>query len=211
MLPFMDARFPPLRQWLWAILWSSFFTAIFLVILRSQTCFFLIEDSMVRLAVCILMWLWLYFFFLLSNRTRLILLFFSAMFFILLHPVERIRLALLGPKSQVQADMIAVEELRSLQAALAAAHQKSPQQGYPAVLPQQPSYKITNVYKVEYQTAGAVSAGYAEKFTLQLTPRRCDCGLFRSFLVTEDGKIHHTLFSATPAPATLADPVSEEK
>ena len=205
----MDARFPPLRQWLWAILWSSFFTAIFLLILRSQTCFFLMESPVYRLALCMLLWIWLYFFFLLSNRTRLILLFFSAMFFMLLHPVERIRLALLGPEAQVQADRIAVEELRSLQTALAAAHQKSPQQGYPAVLPQQPSYKITNVYKVEYQTAGAESGGHAEKFTLQLTPRRCDCGLFRSFLVTEDGKIHHTLFPAAPAPATPADPITE--
>lgn len=201
----MDARFPPLRQWLWAILWSSFFTAIFVVILRSQTCFFLISNPVQRLTLCILLWLWLYFFFLLSNPTRLIFLFFSVMFFILLHPVERIRLALLGPKAQLEADMIAVEELHSLQTALAAAHQKNPQQGYPSALPQEPSYKITNAYKVEYQTA--TSGGEAKKFILQLTPRRCDCGLFRSFLVTEDGKIHHTSFSAAPAPATLADPI----
>ncbi|HTG29048.1 MAG TPA: hypothetical protein VK818_12585, partial [Methylomirabilota bacterium] len=39
-----NRRVPPLHAWLWAIVWSTLFTAFFLAMLSSDSCFFLINS-----------------------------------------------------------------------------------------------------------------------------------------------------------------------
>jgi len=197
MLPFMDCRFPPLRQWLWAILWSTLFTALFVALSNTDKCFVLIHALSGRMAICAMVWVWLYFFFLLSNRTRLILLTGSALsVFLLLPHIDRF--------PAMAAESKALGELRSLGETVETYRKENPQQGYPAALPKRPSDQVTELYKIEYQTFHAKSAGPADSFLLQFTPVHCECGTIRSFAVAEDGKVHFAIWQRA-APATKAD------
>ncbi|HMI51898.1 MAG TPA: hypothetical protein VK525_10320 [Candidatus Saccharimonadales bacterium] len=149
------------------------------------------------MAIGALVWVWLYFFFLLSNRTRVILLTGSALSIFLLVPhIDRM--------PAMAAESKALGELRSLREAAETYRKANPQQGYPAALLKRPSDQVSGLYKIEYQTFRATPAGPADSFLLQFTPLRCECGTFRSFAVTEDGKIHFAIWQRA-APATKAD------
>jgi len=66
-----NRRVPPLHAWLWAIVWSTLFTAFFLAMHSSDSCFFLINSREYVWAILGLAWIWLCLFFLLGNRGRL--------------------------------------------------------------------------------------------------------------------------------------------
>jgi hypothetical protein len=201
MLPFMDCRFPPLRQWLWAILWSTLFTSLFLVLLfSSERCFFLYTVAY-RIAVCAAAWIWLYFFFLLSHRTRLILVTASALFLLLVKPANFLPAAV--------AENRALTELRALQGTIETYRKENPRQGYPHALTKTLSKESSDLYKIDYQTFHSKSEGPTDGFLLQFTLLHCECGLARSFAAAEDGKIHVLVSQTSAVPATKTDPTLE--
>ena len=149
-----------------------------------------------------MVWVWLYFFFLLSNRTRLILLTGSALFILLMVPhIDR------SPTMATESK--ALGELRSLRETVETYRKENPQQGYPTALPKPPSNRIAELYKIEYKTFRAKSEGPTDSFLLQFTPLHCECGTIRSFAVAEDGKIHFAILQSIAVPATKADPTME--
>lgn len=198
MLPFMDCRFPPLRQWLWALLWSSLFTGILLAaLLGSGQCFFLYSLAY-QGALGAAVWIWLYFFFLLSHRTRVILVGTSALFLLLVKPANFLPAAV--------AENHALTELRSFLRTMATYRKENPLQGYPATLAKPFSRQTSDRYKIDYQTFRTKSETPADKFLLQFTPWHCECGLTRSFAATADGKIHSSTSQSATVPATEFDP-----
>jgi len=195
----MDCRFPPLRQWLWAILWGTLFTALFFVVLLGSGNCFSLYRILYRITIGAAVWIWFYLFFLLSHRTRVILATASLLFLFLVKPVNFLPASL--------AERGALDELRSLQATVETHRKNNPQQGYPLALPKMPAQETGALYKIEYQAHSSQPEGPADRFLLQLTPRQCDCGLVRSFAAAEDGKIHVSISQSVPFPASKADPV----
>ena len=189
-----NRRFPPLRVWLWAIVWSTLFAWLFLAPLNSDGCFFLINSREYIWMITGLAWIWLYLFFLLGNRGRLGLLACTLLFIFLMGNVDRIPAA--------AAEARAVGELRSMAQAVETYRTEHPQQGYPTVLPKQPSDSLKKVYEIEYQASRAKVDGPIDVFLIQVTPTWREC-VVRSFAAAEDGQIH---FVISRRPATKADP-----
>jgi len=189
-----NRRFPPLRVWLWAIVWSTLFAWLFLAPLNSDGCFFLINSREYIWMITGLAWIWLYLFFLLGNRGRLGLLACTLLFIFLMGNVDRMPAA--------AAEARAVGELRSMAQAVETYRTEHLQQGYPTVLPKQPSDSLKKVYEIEYQTLRAKVDGPIDVFLIQVTPTWREC-VVRSFAAAEDGQIH---FVISRRPATKADP-----
>jgi len=141
-----------------------------------------------------LAWVWLYLFFLLGNRGRLGLLACSLLFVVMMGSVDRMPVAATESR--------AVRELRSRAQTVEVYRTEHPQQGYPAVLTKQLPDSLKNLYEIEYQTSRTKLGGPIDVFLIQFAPYRSEC-LPRSFVATEDGKIHSVI---NRRPATKADP-----
>ena len=190
-----NRRVPPLHAWLWAIVWSTLFTAFFLAMLSSDSCFFLIHSREYVWTIMGLAWIWLCLFFLLGNRGRLGLLACSVLVAFPIWQADRF------PSAAVEAR--AVVELRSMAQAAETYRTEHPQQGYPAVLLKKPSDSLKKLYEIEYQTSRTKVDGAIDVFLIQVTPTWSEC-VVRSFVAAEDGQIH---FVINRRPATKADPV----
>jgi hypothetical protein len=190
-----NRRFPPLRAWLWAIVWSTLFTAFFLArLFSSDSCFFLINSREHVWTIVGLVWIWLCLFFLLGNRGRLGLLACT----VLVTPF------LQADRFLVSAvEVRAVGELRSMAQAAETYRTEHPQQGYPAVFPKKPSDSLKKLYEIEYQISRTRVDGPVDAFLIQFTPTWSEC-VATSFAVAEDGKIH---FVINRRPATKTDPL----
>jgi hypothetical protein len=192
----LNRRFPPLRAWLWAIVWSTLFTGFFLATVRSSdSCFFLINSREYVWTITGLMWTWLCLFFLLGNRGRLGLLACTVLVTFPILQADRF------PASAAEAR--AVVELSSMAQAVQAYRAEHPQQGYPDVLLKKPSDSLKKLYEIEYQTSRTKVGGPIDVFLIQVTPTWSEC-VVRSFAAAEDGKIH---FVINRRPATKADPL----
>ena len=190
-----NRRVPPLRAWLWAIVWSTLFTGLFLAMLRSDSCFFLINSGEFVWTITGLVWIWLCLFFLLGNRGRLGLLACTVLVTFPILQADRF------PASAAEAR--AVVELRSMAQAVEAYRAEHPQQGYPDVLLKKPSDSLKKLYEIEYQISRTRVDGPIDVFLIQVTPTWSEC-VIRSFAAAEDGKIH---FVINRRPATKADPL----
>jgi hypothetical protein len=191
----LNRRFPPLRAWLWAIVWSTLFTGLFLVLLNSDSCFFLMNSRGYIWMMTGLAWIWLYLFFLFGNRGRLGLIACSALLVFPIWQADRFPAA--------AAEARAVVELRSMAQAVETYRTEHPQQGYPAVLLKKPSDSLKKLYGIEYQTSRTKADGPIDVFLIQVTPAWSEC-VVRSFAAAEDGKIH---FVISRRPAMKTDPV----
>ncbi len=186
---------PALRAWLWAIVWSTLFTGLFLATMRSSdSCFFLINSLEYVWTIVGLAWIWLCLFFLLGNRGRLGLVACTVLVTFPILQADRF------PASAAEAR--AVVELRSMAQTVEAYRNEHPQQGYPAILPKQPSDSLKKLYEIKYQTSRTKVDGPVDAFLIQVTPTWSEC-VVRSFAVAEDGQIH---FVINRRPATKADP-----
>src|SRR6267143_2160894 len=100
------------------------------------------------------------------------------------------------------AEARAVGELRYMAKAVETYRTEHPQQGYPVILPKQPSDSLKKLYEIKYQTSRTKVDGQNDIFLIQVTPTWSEC-VVRSFAAAEDGQIH---FVINRGPATKADP-----
>lgn len=116
-----NRRFPPLRSWIWAAVWSTVFAWLYLGMRKADTCFDVINGREYIWTTTGVTWIWLYLFFLFANRGRLILLGCSIFVVLAMSHIER------APTAVLEAG--AVVELRSMAQAVEAFKREHPQQG----------------------------------------------------------------------------------
>lgn len=192
-----NGRFPPLRSWLWAALWSTLFAWLFLAVRKTDACFDVINSREYIWTTTGLTWVWLYLFFLFGNRGRLILLGCSILVLLTMPHVDRVPAA--------AAEAKAVGELRSMAQAVETSKEEHPKQGYPTALPTTPSDFLNKLYEIEYQTSRTKADGPVDGFLIQVTPIWSEC-VARSFAAAEDGRIHYVINRRS---ATKTDPAIE--
>ena len=194
MLATPNPRFPPLRSWLWAAVWSTVFAGLFLAARKTDTCFDVINSREYLWTTTGLIWVWLYLFFFFGNRARLILLGCSILVLLMMPHVDRV--------SAAAAEAEAVGELHSMAQAAETYKNEHPTQGYPNALPATPSDFLNKLYEIEYQAARTKVDGPVDVFLIQITPIWSQC-VPRSFAAAEDGRIHYAM---NRRPATKTDP-----
>jgi hypothetical protein len=105
------------------------------------------------------------------------------------------------------AEARAVMHLRRLSQAADSYRREHPIEGFPASLPPiskgDDTESTEKLYEVDYTTSRSNSSGPVDRFAIQVSPLRRDCGYARSFAATEEGKIH---FTVEPRPASKSDP-----
>lgn len=153
------------------------------------------------LAISGLMWFWILLFFLFSNRGRLALLGCTLLVLLAYASVNVDRF----PSAAAEAR--AVMHLRRLSQAVDSYRREHPAEGFPASLPTiskgDDTESTEKFYKIAYAASMSNSGGAVERFVIQVKSLWRDCGYARSFMTTEEGKIH---FTVEPRPARVSDP-----
>ena len=191
----------PLHWWK-AVLWSTVLTTfIVFAIQASNRCFLLVNGAGWMLAISGLMWFWILLFFLFSNRGRLALLGCTLLVLLAYANVNVDRFPIGAAEAR------AVMHLRRMSQAADSYRREHPVEGFPASLPTiskgDDTESTERLYKIAYAASMSNSGGPVDRLVIQVNPLWRDCGYARSFVTTEEGKIHSTV---EPRPARISDP-----
>lgn len=199
----MNSNEPACRKsraelWLWAGLWSSLFTGLVVKLFDSQRCFRILHGNYFIWFLGSVTWALVFIFFLLSNRMRLVFTTALVAVYLCIPQIDSL--------PQAEAEARVLEELRTLAKALSSVRARDSALKFPATLPTQPSDYLSQRYRISYKTFASATDRLAEQFLIEATPLWRECGLVRSFTVSQDGIVYFTIENR---PATRADAALE--
>jgi hypothetical protein len=192
----MLTRISERKLWLSALLWATALAALFVLVnYFVEPCFFFVNGETVILLRFGLLWLWV-FCFVLFRPTARIALIAGTICAVLFNPF-------IESSFQPAVQSHTVKALREMHVQIEGYKQMNGG-SYPRSVPPLVSSDSTHkYYSFTYVPRASKPSGELTSYQVVAVPVRRECGFYRSFTLTGDGTIHHTV---EPRAATAEDP-----